>query len=172
LSFRHLILPLTMVMIAVGPSDVRGQGSLPGLVAPDGRPAQAQGSFPVNGAALIDGLMMAPSPQAGGSQDQCSTSFQPLRQEAERRAKLLKEASQRHAAPDEACKLIKSFGQAEINMITFVDAHLTQCGDLTEVAIQLRVGHRNTERMRTKICAMVQRSPAGPVGDFDFPSIH
>ena len=37
----------------------------------------------------------------------------PLRAEAERRGKLIKAASDRHASPVEACKLIKNFGQAE-----------------------------------------------------------
>jgi hypothetical protein len=172
LSFRHLIL-LTMAVIAIGPSGVRGQGALPGQAAPDGSLGQAQGSFPVNGAAPIDGLMMAPSPQAGGSRDQCSTDFQQLREEAERRGRLIRVASERHAPPDQACSLIANFAQAEIKMITFIEAHATQCGNLAQAAVQLRNGHRNTETMQTKICAMVQqRSPAGPVGDFDSPIIH
>jgi hypothetical protein len=37
--------------------------------------------------------------------------FMPLREEAEKRGKLIKAASERHAPPDEACKLIESFGQ-------------------------------------------------------------
>ncbi len=43
--------------------------------------------------------------------------FVPLREEAERRGKMIKAASDRKAPPDEACKLIKNFGQAEMKMI-------------------------------------------------------
>ena len=43
--------------------------------------------------------------------------FVPLREEAERRGKMIKAASDRKAPPDEACKLIKNFGQAELKMI-------------------------------------------------------
>jgi hypothetical protein len=39
--------------------------------------------------------------------------FVPLREEAEKRGKMIKAASEQHASPDEACKLIKNFGQAE-----------------------------------------------------------
>ena len=54
--------------------------------------------------------------------------FMPLREEAEKRGKLIKAASERHAPPDEACKLIESFGQAEIKMIKYVEANFAKCG--------------------------------------------
>ncbi len=54
--------------------------------------------------------------------------FVPLREEAEKRGKLIKAASERHAPPDEACKLIGNFGQAEIKMIKYVETHSAKCG--------------------------------------------
>jgi len=92
--------------------------------------------------------------------------FVPLREEAEKRGKLIKAASDRHAAPDEACKLIGSFGQSEIKMIKYVEGHAAKCGIPQQIADQLKNGHKNTESMQQKVCAAAQqvqqRGPAGP----------
>src|SRR5471030_1809636 len=73
----------------------------------------ASGSFPAAGAAPILGGGFAgpasPTMQGGGPSDACMKNFMPLREEAEKRGKLIKAASERHAPPDEACKLIESF---------------------------------------------------------------
>jgi hypothetical protein len=163
------LLLLTMAVTAAGAGDLRAQGVLqPGEAAPDDRSGSVQGSFPVTGAAPIAGVMMAASLRAGGAQDQCTTDFQPLRDEAERRGKLIKAASDRHATANEACSLIGNFAQAEIKMIKFVEAHATQCGFPMQVADQLKNGHKNTEDMQKKVCTIAQQgSPKrGPVGDF------
>src|SRR5258708_36040539 len=90
----------------------------------------------------------------------------PLREEAETRGKLIKAASYRHAPPDEACKLIGSFGQAEIKMIKYIESHAAKCGIPAQVGDQMKSGHKNTETMQKKVCAGAQepqtRGPAGP----------
>ena len=78
--------------------------------------------------------------------------FMPLREEAEKRGKLIKAASDRHAPPDEACKLIGNFGQAEIKMIKYVEANAAKCGIPPQIADQLKNGHKNTETMQKKVC--------------------
>ena len=88
--------------------------------------------------------------------------FMPLREEAEKRGKLIKAASERHAPPDEACKLIESFGQAETKMIKYVEANSTKCGIPPQIPEQLKKGHLNTETMQKKVCTMAQQRPAGP----------
>ena len=92
--------------------------------------------------------------------------FMPLREEAERRGKLIKDASDRHASPDVACKLIGNFGEAEVKMINYVETHQAKCGIPAQVTDQLRNGHKGTEEMQKKICGMAQqaqqRGPAGP----------
>jgi hypothetical protein len=92
--------------------------------------------------------------------------FVPLREEAEKRGKLIKAASDRHASPDEACKLIGSFGQAEIKMIKYVESHASRCGIPPQIADQLKGGHKNTESMQKKVCAVAQqqqqKGPTGP----------
>ncbi len=92
--------------------------------------------------------------------------FVPLREEAEKRGKLIKAASDRHASPDEACKLIGNFGQAEIKMIKYVETNASKCGIPPQISDQLKSGHKNTEKMQTQVCNVAQqqqqRGPAGP----------
>jgi hypothetical protein len=186
-TIRRLIVPLTMAALAIGTGDALAQGAfpapLPGQAAPNGASpfppvnggspfppvnGAPQSSFPVNGAAPIGGGggMMAAPPQAGGPGDDCMKGFMPLREEAEKRGKLIKAASDRHAAPDEACKLIRNFAQAEIKMINYVETHKAKCGIPPQISDQLKNGHRNTETLQTKVCTVAQqgqmRGPAGP----------
>jgi len=93
--------------------------------------------------------------------------FLPLREEAEKRGKLIKTASDRHATPAEACKLIGNFAQVETKMIKYVETHAAQCGIPPQVQDQLKNGHKNTESMQQRVCAAAeqgaqQQKPAGP----------
>lgn len=92
--------------------------------------------------------------------------FVPLREDAEKRGKMIKAASDRHAPPAEACKLIASFSQSEVKMIKYVEANSAKCGIPPQVADQLKGGHKNTEAMQKKVCDVAQqvqtRGPAGP----------
>ncbi len=92
--------------------------------------------------------------------------FVPLREDAEKRGKQIKAASDRHAPPEEACKLIGGFGQAEVKMIKYVETYSTKCGIPPQVSEQLKNGHKNTELMQQKVCAAAQqvqqRGPTGP----------
>ena len=131
--------------------------------------APPSSSFPVNGVAPITGSAFergpAPPSQAGPG-DECMRGFMPLREEAEKRGKLLKAASERHAPPDEACKLIGNFGVAESKMIKYVEVHSAKCGIPPQIADQLKTGHKNTEKMQKQVCAAAQqvqqKGPAGP----------
>jgi hypothetical protein len=92
--------------------------------------------------------------------------FVPLREEAEKRGKLIKAASERHAPPDEACKLIGNFGQSETKMIKYIEANAAKCGIPAQIGDQLKAGHKNTEKMQKQVCNAAQqaqtRGPAGP----------
>jgi hypothetical protein len=195
---RRLIVPLTLAVATFHVSQIftsqafiseaLAQGAfpapLPGRAAPPANdpafppvngaaPATSFGaapaSFPANGAAPVGGFGGAPAgPSMGGGGDECMKGFMPLRQEAEKRGKLIKAASDRHAPPDEACKLIGNFGVAEVKMLKYVEGHVTQCGIPPQVLEQLRTGHKNTEGMLQKVCAVAQQAatqqkgPAGP----------
>jgi len=92
--------------------------------------------------------------------------FLPLRQEAEKRGNMIKAASERKAPPEEACKLIKNFGQAELKMLKYVESHVAKRGIPPDVPDHLKQGHKNTENMQKKVCDVAeqqkQKGPAGP----------
>jgi hypothetical protein len=183
---RRFIVPLTLAVVSVhaghGLAQTPFPAPLPGRPAPandsafppvnGAAPSASVGSrpssFPVTGAAPVTGSAFerAPAPPQAGGSDDCMKGFVPLREEAEKRGKLIKAASDRHAPPDEACKLIGNFGQAEIKMIKYVETNSSKCGIPPQIADQLKNGHKNTENMQKKVCAVAQqvqqRGPAGP----------
>jgi hypothetical protein len=188
LIIRRLIVPLAAAVVIAHAGQALAQSAFPaplpsgGVIKNDpafppvngAAPATSVGappssSFPVTGAAPVAGSAFergpAPPSQAGAS-DECMKGFLPLREDAEKRGKMIKVASDRHAPPDEACKLIGNFGQAEIKMIKYVDTHAAKCGIPPQIADQLKTGHKNTEKMQKQVCAVAEqaktRGPAGP----------
>src|SRR5207248_662872 len=127
------IVPLTVAVVTIHAGQAFAQGTFPAPL-PSGQAAPASGAspfppvngaapsasvgapspFPTNGAAPIAGSAFerGPAPPSGGPAEACMKSFMPLREEAEKRGKLIKAASDRHAPPDEACKLIGNYSQS------------------------------------------------------------
>ena len=127
-----------------------------------GFPAPSASPFPTPG---------APSGGAGGfgpprspGENPCVAEFAPLRAEAERRAGLVKAASNRRAQPPEACKLITNFANAEAKMVRFMDAKAKSCGIPPEVPAQIKKNHAGTQELRKRVCdaANAPRGPSGP----------
>jgi hypothetical protein len=188
LIIRRLIVPLTAAVVTLHaghgfaqsafPAPLPGQAAAPASNASPfppvngAAPAASVGTpsaFPNNAAAPVAGGSVfdrGPAPPSAGPSDACMKGFIPLREEAEKRGKLIKAASERHAPPDEACKLIGHFGQAEVKMIKYVETNAAKCGIPPQIADQLKTGHKNTEAMQKKVCAVAQqaqtRGPAGP----------
>ncbi|MDA9501742.1 hypothetical protein [Bradyrhizobium sp. CCBAU 11357] len=184
---RHLMVPLAAAMVAMSAAGACAQSAFPAPLpnqasnsspfppvngsAPTASMGSApQSSFPVHGAAPIGGgagaFSAAPPTQAGPGED-CMKAFMPLREEAEKRGKLIKAASDRHAQPDEACKLIRNFSQAELKMIKYIEANASKCGIPPQIGAQMKDGHKNTEAMQTKVCNVAQQmqnQPRGPAG--------
>jgi hypothetical protein len=128
-------------------------------------------AFPSNGAAPIAGGAPTqpmgappPGPGAAGPNDACMKAFVPLREDAEKRGKLIKAASERHAQPDEACKLLENYSKAELKMIEYVKLNSTKCGIPPQISEQMKKGHVGTEEMIKKVCGMAQAQKAGPAG--------
>ena len=180
---RRLIAPLAVAVVALHAGQAGAQGAFPAPLpnqpanaSPfppvNGGPAQAspfppvggapaaaspfpsQGAAPMQGAGGFGGPPQAPT--AGGG-DGCMKAFVPLREEAEKRGKLIKAASDRKAPPDEACKLISNFSQAEVKMIKYVEANAQKCGIPAQIGDQLRNGHKNTEALQQKVCGVAQQ---------------
>ena len=182
---RRLMVPIAAAMVTMGAAGAHAQGfpaPLPNQAAASdsafppvngsapvasvgGAP---QASFPVNGAAPVGGgAFSAAPPTQGGPGEDCMKAFVPLREEAEKRGKLIKAASDRHAPPEEACKLIGNFSQAESKMIEYVKSHAAKCGIPPQIGDQMKAGHKNTEAMQKKVCMVAQQmqsQPRGPAG--------
>jgi hypothetical protein len=185
LIIRRLIVPLTVAACALQSAQAIAQGAFPAPLpnqsaAPagaspfppvNGAPAASVGSFPAAGAPPVSGGAFG-APQGGPAMagppggDACMKDFMVLRQEAEKRGNAIKAAGERHAPPEEACKLIGNFTQSEIKMIKYVETKSQTCGIPPQVADQLKAGHKNTMAMQQKVCAVAQqqqqRGPAGP----------
>jgi hypothetical protein len=188
LIVRRLIVPLTVAAFAACAAQANAQGAfpapLPGQAAPanaspfppvnGAAPAASFGqpsAFPSNGAAPIAGGAPTqpmgappPGPGAAGPSEACMKGFVPLREEAEKRGKLIKTASERHAAPDEACKLIENYSHAELKMMEYVKLNQAKCGIPPQISEQMKKGHVGTEAMMKKVCGMAQAQQRGPAG--------
>ncbi len=192
LIIRRLLVPLTVAIVALHGGRAAAQGAFPAPLPNQARVQPNDPAFPpVNGAAPTASVGTAPAspfpssgaapvmggggggfgqpPAAGPTQagaEGCMKEFMPLREEAEKRGKMIKAASDRHAGPDEACKLIKNYSQAEVKMLRYIETHQAKCGIPAQVSDQLKAGHKNTEALETKVCNVAQqvqqRGPAGP----------
>jgi hypothetical protein len=190
---RRLLVPLSVALFAMQAVEIHAQGAFPAPLpgqsaapansspfppvngaAPSASPfppvngAAAPSAFPSNGAAPIGGGgggFGAPPQQAGPpGGDDCMKGFMPLRQEAEKRGSAIKQASERHAPPEEACKLISAFAQSEVKMIKYIEANAQKCGIPPNVGQQMVTGHKNTEGMRQKVCNVAQQQQQrGPI---------
>jgi hypothetical protein len=139
---------------------VNGAAAAPARQQPSSN-AFSTGAPPVGG-----GGFGAPQKQAGpppGSEE-CQKGFMPLRADAEAKAKLIQAAGKRKAPPQEACKLIGNFAQAEVKMIKFVEANAQKCGIPAQVGDQMKKGHANTSQLQQRVCAAAAQAQAAPAG--------
>jgi hypothetical protein len=182
LMIRRLIVPLTVAISMLHASPGFAQGAFPAPLP--GQAAASSSPFPpVNGVAASPAFGAAPAPAPfppaaspfasapfaapptqAGPNDDCMKNFLPLRTEAEKRGKLIKAASDRHAPPAEACKLIGNFAEVEIKMIKYVESHAVSCGIPAQIAEQLKKGHKGTESMQQKVCAAAEQVAKGSAG--------
>jgi hypothetical protein len=184
LIIRRLIVPLTVAAITACAVQANAQGAfpapLPGQAAPanaspfppvnGAAPAASFGqpsAFPSNGAAPLPGAgvsaaPMGPSPQAGGPSEACTRDFVPLREEAEKRGKLIKAAIDRQAQPEEACKLVESYSQAELKMMKYVQLNQTKCGIPPQIPEQMKKGHAGTQATLKRVCGAAQAQKNAP----------
>jgi hypothetical protein len=148
--------PLPGQSAAPAPSMPANASPFPG--PPSAPQSGAPSPFPATGAAPMSGGggAFSPAPPTAGGSEACMKAFLPLREEAEKRGKMIKAASDRKAAPY-ACKLISNFGAAEVKMIKYIEANAAKCGIPPQVGDQMKAGHKQTEAMQQKVCAMAQQ---------------
>jgi len=184
----RLIVSLAAAALVLQAADLRAQGAfpapLPGQAVPQGaqgaspfppvngvpaaqpRPAPSPSAFTTGAPPVGGGAFGAPPQQAGpppGAED-CQKGFMPLRQDAEAKANAIKAASKRKAPPQEACKLIASFSQAEVKMIRFIETNAKKCGIPPQIHEQMKKGHVGTEQLQQRVCSVAQQAQQGPAG--------
>ena len=182
---RRLIAPLAMAVVTLCAGQSFAQGAFPAQLPGQAGTANTSPFPPVNGAAPAVAAAppasafppvgggappfgtspFAAPPTQTGAVDECMKQFLPLREEAEKRGKLIKAASDKHATPDEACKLIGNFAQAEVKMLKYVETNAARCGIPPQISEQLKRGHQGTETLQKKVCAaaaQMQKGPSGP----------
>jgi hypothetical protein len=187
LIIRRLIVPLSVAAIAACavqanaqgafPAPLPGQQAAPSNASPfppvnGSAPATSFGqpsAFPSNGAAPITGgaptqPMGAPPSAAAGPSEVCMKGFVPLREEAEKRGKLIKASMERHAQPDETCKLIESYSQAELKMMKYVQLNQAKCQIPPQISEQMKKGHEGTQATLKRCTAAAQAQQRGPAG--------
>jgi hypothetical protein len=98
----------------------------------------------------------APGAQQGSA---CAAEFIKLRDEATKRAGLIRDASKRKVAPVEACKLFNSFSAAEDKMLKYAETNSVWCGIPPEIIAQIKQQHAKTTEYRTRICQAAAQPP-------------
>ena len=106
-----------------------------------------------------------PAPPPGQPQmPPCFKEFTPIRDEAQKRANVLKAAMQKKVPREEACSLIKSFSAAEGKVVKFVTANAQSCGIPPQAVGAMKANHERTVKMETQVCsaASAPQRPTGP----------
>jgi hypothetical protein len=108
---------------------------------------------------------MPPGAPGAAQAPPCIREFMALRQEAEKRALAVREASAngKHATPQEACQLIGRFSEAEAKMIKYAAANNFSCGIPPEALTQMKTSHGHTAELHKRVCTAAANPPR-PVG--------
>ena len=134
------------------------------------KPMNAPLAFPSQGVAPMGQGFSAPAgPPPGpgpgaGNQADCMKGFTPLKQEAEKRAEVIKALGKRKAPASEACKALGAFAQSEAKMIKYIETNSQRCGIPAQVGQQMAQGHKGTEQMRAKVCNAAEQQAHAPRG--------
>jgi hypothetical protein len=166
---RRFIVPMVLSAMTALCAEAAAQGSFPApLPNQSGEPPSAIYPPPsANGTGSWPPPSDSPVP---AEQDKCWTKFGQLRQDSAQRAQAIKAASERRAAPQEACGLLKTYVQAEAELVSYVTTRQTACGIPAAIQEQLKANQKRSNDLMTAVCAAAShRSPgdqfpaSGPV---------
>jgi len=106
----------------------------------------------------------APPAPARPQEPPCFKEFTPIREEAQKRAEVLKAAMQKKVPREEACTLIKSFSAAEAKVVKFITTNAQSCGIPPQAVTAMKSNHDRTVKMETQVCSTASgpRAPTGP----------
>lgn len=92
------------------------------------------------------------SPWSGAPRRDCNAEFMPLRQDAEKRAGMIKTAAAKKSQPA-LCEAFKNFAAAEAKMVKFITDNSASCGIPADVAKNMKANHTKTIGVRDKVCS-------------------
>jgi hypothetical protein len=115
----------------------------PGGMMPEPPPGPPQGGF---------------TPRGAAQEPPCFREFGPLREAAEKRAQMIKQAADRKAPRPQVCELFKNFAVAEAKVVKFVTDNQSACQIPAQAVTQMKSNHDRTIKTRDQICA------GGPTG--------
>jgi hypothetical protein len=107
----------------------------------------------------VAGVQHAAAQNDAFQQAACQEEFMKLRGELEKRGMALKSAQK--GSPAEACKLIRNFTAAEVQMLKFLNDKKTACNIPDQVIKQASEGHAKSNVMRNNVC-QAAAAPAPP----------
>jgi len=84
-----------------------------------------------------------------------------LREAAQKKANNVRVASERKATPEEACKLIGVFTDAEAKVVKFVEKNAASCGIPAEAVKGMRAAHGKSLELRKRVCTAAAQAPKG-----------
>ena len=127
-------------------------------------PAEPFGGAPPPAQGLGASPFGAPQAQQQQQVPPCLVQFFKLRDDAQKKAHAIQNASQHKATPKEACHLFTVFSAAEAKMLKYAVDNKASCRVPDEVITQIKTGHNRTSELRTKICKVAEAPPrpAGP----------
>jgi hypothetical protein len=155
-SRRAVLLAACLFCLAVlSPAAAQWPQQQPAAASPwDQQPQQG-----LQGLQGIPGAQTAPP--ADAPPQNCMPEFTKLRETAEKRALLIRSASERKVSAQEACGLFNAFSEAELKMIKYAVDNSKRCGIPPEIVKNLKQGHVKSSEIRTRVCQAAAR-PAGP----------
>lgn len=89
---------------------------------------------------------------------ECKRQFSALRGEAEEKSQPIRRASQQTVAPNELCRAITSYEEAELKIIGFVGANSKKCGFPPRLSQELRTWYEKTDALKEKVCPNAKKS--------------
>ena len=170
---RQRLVLLTLLALASGTGSVTAEDAFPA-------PLPGQAAEPAD-ASPPKAITAGPPPFAPGGMapsvpSPCANDYALLRQDAEEKGKLIREANARHASAEESCRLMRSYSRAESKIISFIETNTEKCGIEGSVGDQVRANHKNTEGTRERICAVAMQTrkrvfdPSLQFNDFGDPA--
>jgi hypothetical protein len=105
---------------------------------------------------------LSPWSQPPQNEPPCVKEFAKLREDAQKKAGAIQQASKHRPPPNVACNLFNNFYAAEAKLIKYASANATACGIPKEAVDSMKQQHARTNDIRTNVCHAAAAGPPRP----------